>query len=287
MTIDQEVVTADTEAETPIDTIEVESVNSEAQPNDGSESSKGDSPAEPKAEPKSLNPRTQQRKAERERLIRENATKDERLRNLEEQIAKTKPLEKPANAAPELDLSKEPDITKYTDPFLYNQHVAKYEAHQVLAERDKKDAEAKQQKLVEAFDEQAEVIKAEMPDFEQKVIELYNSGLVTKEINDAVLSSPNSAELAKHFVQFPGDLKALSQYKPEAIPQAIKQINNWIKGQTSAPANNQGKRQTKASAPITPVGQKASITKNLESLSQEELENMPQHEFEARYMKKR
>lgn len=280
MSEDQEAVT--TPVETPTDTIEVESVN-EPQPVDGSET-KAETPTEPKAEPKPLNPRTQQRKAEKERLIRENATKDEQLRSLKEQIAKTTTPEKPANV--ELDLSKEPDITKYTDPFLYAQHLAKFEAHQVLGERDKKDAEAKQQRLVEAFDEQAEAIKVDMPDFENRVIELYNSGLVTKEINDAVLSAPNSAELAKHFVNFPGDLKALSNYKPEAIPQALKQISNWMKTQASVPANNQ-KRQTQASAPITPVGQKASISKNLDSLTQEELESMPQHEFEAKYMKKR
>lgn len=268
----QEAVTV---TETPTDTIEVESVN-EPQPTDGSETK---AETEPKAEPKPLNPRTQQRKAEKERLIRENATKDEQLRSLKEQIAKSTP-EKPVV---ELDLSKEPDITKYTDPFLYAQHLAKFETHLVLGERDKKDLAAKQQKMVDAFDEQAEVIKARMPDFENRVIELYNSGLVTKEINDAVLSAPNSAELAEHFVNYPGDLRSLSNYKPEAIPQALKQISNWMKTQTNVPA----KRQTQASAPITPVGQKASISKNLESLTQEELENMPQHEFEARYMKKR
>lgn len=275
------------QSDTPTDTIEIETTSDQLPDSDTDTAQDKTAPkAGKQPEPqKTPNPRVQQRKAEKERFIRDLATKDEQLRAVNERIAKLETPSKPANVAPDLDLSKEPDITKYTDPFLYAQHLAKFEAHQVLGERDKKDAEAKQQKLVEAFDEQAEAIKVRMPDFENRVIELYNSGLITKEINDAVLSSPNSAELAEHFVNFPGDLKALSNYRPEAIPQALKQISNWMKTQASAP-NNQ-KRQTQASAPITPVGQKASISKNLDSLTQEELENMPQHEFEARYMKKR
>lgn len=283
---ESEVVTAP--ADSTSDTIEVQSVN-ESQPENGSEkvTENTESTAPAEATPKPLNPRTQQRKAERERLIRENAAKDEQIKQLMAQISNQSAPSKPAEKA--LDLSKEPDIKDYTDAIQYARDLAKYDAYQMQSEKEKEAATATRNRQIETYQEQADAIRAEMPDFDAKVDAFYSAGLfqVGSPLEDAILSSSDSAKLVQHFVKFPGDLKNLNQYRPEAIPAALKQIQNWMKTQASANANPQPQlRQSQAKPPINPVGQKASTTISLKDLTREELENMPQHEFEAKYMRK-
>lgn len=285
MNTESEVVTAPA---TTNDTIESISVHEE-QPNNGSEpvvdKKPETTPKEGEESPKTLNPRTQQRKAEKERLIRENAAKDEQLKQVQAELAKYKQPETPTER--KLDLSKEPDIKNYTDALEYARDLAKYDNHQMLVERDKKAAEATRAQHIEAYQEQADIIRATMPDFDDKVDALYNAGLIQpgSVLENAIISSADNAKLAEHFVKFPADLQALNMYKPEAIPAALKQIRTWIKTQGAQPVQ-QPLRQTQAKPPIKPVGQSASVSKDVNDLTQEELENMPQAEFEAKYMRK-
>jgi hypothetical protein len=64
-------------------------------------------PSEEPPEHKSVNPRTLARKAEKERLIRENAILAEKVKQYEAEKTQTKPAER--------DFSKEPDINDYED----------------------------------------------------------------------------------------------------------------------------------------------------------------------------
>jgi len=287
MSEEPEVVTAP--AATTYDSIEIQSTHDE-QPTSGSEA-KVDEQTESTSEkaevtPKPLNPRTAQRKAEKERLIREAATKDAENKQLLAEIARLKQSEPKVEAKREVDLSKEPDIKDYDDAITYARDLAKYDAAQIIAERDKKESEAQRTKQIEAYQEQADIIRTEMPDFDDKVDALYTAGLIQagSVLENEIIASPDSAKLAAHFVNFPGDLKSLNMYKPEAIPAALKQIQSWIKSQGTTPQPTV--RQSQAKPPINPVGQKAAITKAVNSLTKEELEEMPQHEFEAKYMRK-
>lgn len=286
MTEESEVVT---ESATTYDPVEVESTDA-PHPENGSEDkvdTKPEStPEKADVTPKPLNPRTAQRKAEKERLIRENAAKDEQLKQLQAELARFKPVEAKVTAKREVDLSKEPNIADYTDAIEYARDLAKYDANQIIAERDKKSAEQTRTQQIEAYQEQANVIRATMPDFDEKVSQLYEAGLIQPHLEKEILASSDSAKLTEHFVKFPGDLQALNMYKPEAIPAALKQIKAWMKTQGTAPAQP-APRQSQAKPPITPVGQKASITKDINQLTQEELEAMPQHEFEAKYYKRK
>jgi len=273
----------------PKDTIEVVHSTEEAQPESGSDTPKeeGQTQEEPKQEPekKPLNPRTAQRKAEKERLIRENATLAERLKELEGRVKQTNPASEQKSEKVK-DYSKEPNIQDYDDVLEYQRDVAKYDLHQFDRQKSEQSEQAELQKYQASFNEELPIIKAEMPDFEEKVGQFYQAGLLEEGgyLEKQILKTGKAGELAKHFVQYPSDLQQLSMYRPEAIPAALKQIQDWIKTNGSASTQQQPEEQprvTKAQAPITPPGNSAKSNRSINSYSQEEIENMPLKEYEA------
>lgn len=281
---DQVAVTAP--AETPKDTIEVVSSTEEPVSSNVTEpvekaAPQSDKPAETPEQQKNL--RNQQRKAQKERLIRENAVKDEQLKTLQTELAKyTQP--KKAEVKPK-DLSKEPDINQYKgknqadslgDYLDFTSDLAEYRTNAVLSERDKKAAEAEKAKRIDSFNEQVNDVRTQMPDFDSKVSQLYEAGLIPQPIEDAILSSNISGKLAEHLIKFPGDLQQLNSYRPELLPQAIKKIEAFIK-QGGQPQEKP--RVTQATPPIKPPGNTARTDRSINSFTQEEIENMPISEY--------
>lgn len=237
---------------------------------------------EPKVEPtepKPINPRTAQRKAEKERLIREAAVATEKNAALE---ARIKELEKSNAPEPEQpkarDLSKEPNIQDYDDVLEYNRDVARYDAIQTFQEQTSK---AILQKQEAALAERMDIVRAEKPDFDEKVSALMQSRLVTPDIEKAMLASPIGADIGYHLANYGSDLMTLRGLPPESLPQAIKAIEAFIKkgGEQEQP------KITKAAPPITPPGMTANADRPLNSYSQEELESMPLTEYKRRFMK--
>lgn len=232
---------------------------------------------EPKVEPtepKPINPRTAQRKAEKERLIRENAALAERVRQFEEAQKTASEPEKPKAR----DLSKEPNIQDYDDVLEFNRDVARYDAMQTFQEQTSK---LQLQKQTEALAERADVVREEKPDFDEKVGALVQSQLVTPDIEKAILNSPIGADISYHLANYGSDLMTLRGLPPESLPQAIKQIEAFIKkgGEQEKP------KVTKAEPPITPPGVTTNVDRPLSSYTQEELETMPLTEYKRRFMK--
>ena len=226
-----------------------------------------DTPAtEPKAEPtepKSINPRTAQRKAEKERLLRDNAVLAERLRQYEQQQA---PFSEQPKAK---DLSKEPNIQDYDDVLEYTRDVNRYDRMQELSQ-------AEMQKQTQALAERAEVVRAEKPDFDEKISALVQSQLITPDIEKAILASPIGADISYHLAEYGSDLMTLRGLPTESLPKAIKAIEAFIK---NGPGEQEQPKITKATPPITPPGVTSTSDRLLSSYSQEELENMPMNEF--------
>lgn len=220
-------------------------------------------------EPKPINPRTAQRKAEKERLIRENAALAERVRLLEQSSA-------PKSEEPKArDLSKEPNIQDYDDVIEYMRDQNRYD-------RMQESSQAELNKQTQALAERAEAVRAEKPDFDDKVSALVESQLITPDIEKAILASPIGADISYHLASYGADLMTLRGLPPEALPQAMKAIEAFIK--------NGGAQEklkiTKAAPPITPPGVSANVEKNYSNYTQEDWENMPQAEFNKRFMKK-
>ena len=223
---------------------------------------------EPKVEPtepKPINPRTAQRKAEKEHLLTENATMREQLRQLQEQIA-------PKTEQPKArDLSKEPNINDYDDAVEYTRDVARYDRRQEALQESL-------QKQTEALAERADVVRAEKPDYDEKIDALMQSQLVTPDIEKLILASPMGADIGYHLANYGADLMTLRGLPPASLPQAIKAIEAFIKngGEQEKP------KVTKAAPPITPPGVSATRDSSISSYTTEEYENAPISELRAK-----
>lgn len=258
------------EVETNV-TVEPEKVEPVKEVEAKPESDSQQEPVEEPQESKTTISRNQERKAKTERLIRENAEAVERNKQLEAELAKYRQPEKPE--AKSKDLSKEPNIQDYDDAFEYTRDVAKYEAIQAFTQETSK---LNEQKKIDALAEKAEVFKADKPDFDEKVNALIESRLLTPDIENSILSSSMGAELSYHLAQHGGDLLALRGLPKELLPNAIKQIEAFIKKGGTPPEKP---RVTQASPPITPPGSSAKTDRSLSSYTQEEIENMPLIEY--------
>jgi len=216
--------------------------------------------------------------AEKERLLRENAAAAEEIRQLKAENAKYKQPEKPEAKAK--DFSQEPNIQDYDDALEYSRDIAKYEAIQAFKQGTSK---LTQQKQIDAYNESIELVKASKPDFEEKASALVDSGLVTPEIESAVLSSNLKAELTYHLAQYGGDLMALRGIPKELLPNAIKEIESFIKKGGAQPEKP---RVTQATPPITPPSSNGKTNRSVSSYTQEEIENMPLAEYNKIFVKR-
>jgi hypothetical protein len=241
-----------------------------------------DSQTEPTEEPqesKTINPRTQARKAEKERLLRENAEYAERIRQQEAELAKYKQPAQPEGKQPK-DLSKEPDILDYEDAIEYTRDLAKYEASQVFKQETSK---LNQQKQIDSLAERVEVFRADKPDYDEKVNAMIRSQLITPDIEAAILASKMGEQLSYHLANFDGDLVALRGLPKELLPSAIKEIESFIQ---KGGEKQEKPRVTQAPPPITPPSSTGKTNRSISSYTQEEIENMPLTEYNKIFMKK-
>lgn len=223
-------------------------------------------PSEEQHEPKSINPRTAARKAKDARQQALIAEQAEKIRQYEAKLAGEQPK---AEAQKEQDYSQEPKITDFEDPIDYLRADAIY---QIKKER----AELELQTQVEALERRAEIIKADKPDFEERVIQLGNSGLLTPNISKQILKSEMSADIAYHLTQYGQDLLTLRGLPEKELPKAMKAIEAFIKRGGSEPEKP---RITQAKPPITPPSNMAKTDRSLSSYSAEEIEEMPLSQF--------
>jgi hypothetical protein len=224
-------------------------------------------PDEEPTEQKTINPRTAQRKAEKERLIRENAVLAEKLRQYEQEKATD------SDAPKARDLSKKPDIQDYDDVLEYTEDLATWKAGEIF---ESKTTQLNLQKQTEALAQRAEIVRAEKPDYDEKVSGLIESRLITPDIEREILSSPIGADVAYHLAEYGADLMTLRGLPAEALPKAIKAIEDFIK----KGGNQQEKPKiTKAEPPIAPPGVTVNADRPLSSYTQEEIENMPLSQF--------
>jgi hypothetical protein len=265
------------------DRFEVESnVESEVKPEkaDTKETKEDITPEqEPKKEPpevKPVNPRTLARRAEKERLIRENAVMAEKLKQLES--AKKEPEAKTNH-----DPSIEPSIDDFEDVFDYNKAVMKHELYLHNKEQEIKVSKETEQKQLNAFMQRAEIVRTEKPDFDERVSALVQSDMLTPDIEKAMLSSEMSADISYHLSQYGADLMTLRGLPANLLPKAIKSIEAFIK-EGSTPQEKP--RITQAAPPITPPGSTTKTDRSISSYSQEEIEQMPLAEYNRIFNKK-
>lgn len=280
MTTESQVVTAEVATqEVPKDTIEVET-NIEPTPENGVPDKASKAPADvaqaETQEQVQKRSRSEKRKAEKDRILQENATLRERNRVYEEQI-KGKQPEK---------ADGEPNIADYDDVMLYYRDLNKYDAQQLLKSDREKQAEfAKQQEVTQAqeaktraYVEKLQPILQEDPALLDRLESLETKGLISKNLQNAVEDSSSSDKITKYLSQLPdhiiGQLSALSE---KEVYKAI----GILEAQLEAPKENlkETPRASKATPPINPPRNIAKTDRSINSYTQEEIENMPLSEY--------
>lgn len=182
-----------------------------------------EAPAEPQKRPSGSAKLKQQRDEERAR----NA---ELARELEELRSKV----------PESKVDDGPDPDKFETMADYNRAVIQHEI--AKANKPKEDQPSAQQ---QSYIEKAEAYKKENPEFEQDIAEYLKDNYVSKEMYDAIIDSeigPQVAHYITHNAQLGDEMLAMT---PRQLSKEIGKIEERIL--------SQGKRETRASAPIKPV----------------------------------
>lgn len=171
----------------------------------------------------------------------------------------------------------EPKLEDFDDAIEWSKAQAKWEAKQALevykAEQQKQVQQAQLQELIAEHEEREEAYFESVPDYEEKVTALLQSGYVTPEIQVAVLHSDMSPQLAYYFANYTDgqqDLMALQSIKnnPAALRQAISKIEAYVKQHSGTAV-----KTTKAAPPINPP--KSNVggnSKDFASMSQKEMD---------------
>lgn len=274
MTEESQVVTAPVETQGKPDTIEVET-NIEATPKNGSPDNQptaqadAPKPAETQEQKKT---RQEKRRAARERDIRRNADLEAEVRLLREQKQATAPQGK----TPYTDFSKEPNIADYDDALAYTRDVNKYDAHNMLSERDKKQqTERAQESTNQAYFEKLRPLVQANPEMADRITYLDSNGLISKQLEAAVKSSSVSEKITEYLIGLPDE--AIAQISQLPANELYKGIG-ILEAQLSQ-VKEEKPRTTQAPPAIKPPGNSAKTDRSIGSFTQEEIENMPISEF--------
>lgn len=203
---------------------------------------------------------------------RESFRLQQEVQQLREQLAKQSNGANPQNPN---NADTGPKLEDFEDALEYAEARAEWKIEQKLKARDEAQQQVVQQKqfqeLVAHHEEREEAYMETVPDYEEKVTSLLQSGYVTPDIQVAVLQSDMSPQIAYHFANHEGGMNDLAilhslQGNPQALNAAIKQIETFIKG---SPVDAAVKK-TSAPQPISPVKGQASQPKSLDEMDFDE-----------------
>ena len=223
---------------------------------------------EPEAKPEEETPEEPSEKAKkpnrRERQLERLRQENETLRRETEALRTGKST-----------LDKEPQEADYENVLDFIKDFSKWEAKQGVnaykAEQEQQAELIEFQKNIAAHEEREQAFEQQYPDYSDKVTQLLQSGLVTPEMQKAVVQSDMSAEIAYHLTQYPNDALLMAQMGNDKakLKQAIAQIEDFIESNPTTVV-----KQTSAASPINPVKAK-SVTSNKDPA------DMTQPEYEA------
>lgn len=198
-------------------------------------------------------------------LTNENALLRQQLAEYQQQKAQVNQPQ--AKTQPQTGASDEPQMEDYESVLDYLKahnewmHDRKYETRQKEQEaaakqqKDQQEYETKQT----AFDERIEqdILKS-VPDFYDRAQALYDQGLITPAMENAVLDSPIGHMVSLYYMAHPQELEALAGMTEAQTYRAVALVESKLL-QSSAPAQqNVNRRPTAATPPISPVKPSAS-----------------------------
>lgn len=193
---------------------------------------------EPQKKPKEkLERRFSDLTRQREQARREAAEERQRREELEAKLREFEARSKPQQA-PSADEKPRPD--QFADAFEYAEKLAEWSANQALKNREKAEAERKQQeernRTIQSWQKKLAAAKAELPDFDDMVAS--SEVMVSDPIRDAIIESDVGPKLLYHFAENPELAEKLNGM---SVASALREI-----GRLEA-------RFEKAEKPVVPV----------------------------------
>ena len=209
--------------------------------------------------------RIQNLSAENQRLAQEL----EQLRQAQNPQKAQTPEKQPAAAQVKAD--GEPDMNDFENVLDYLKAHQKWESAQAIKSfketetktaMEQKAAQEYQEKQA-AFDERLEAIVDKVPDFYERAADLYRQGLVTPEMERAVLDSPVGEMVTLYYMAHPHEMQELVGKSEAQVYRAVALVEAKLVGVQQPVVG----KQTRAAAPINPVksstGTQRSLTDDL------------------------
>lgn len=171
--------------------------------------------------------------------------------------------------AKQVESDGEPNAADYENAMDYMRDLAKWQAQNSLAQyKLEAQAQAEQAKQIAEYEAKQNDFNARVakimetvPDFYERAQSLYDQGLVTPEVENAVLDSPVGEMVSLYFMAHPQELANLSGM---TAPQVYREVA-LIEAKLLAGNGSQqvAKRQTNAAEPINPVRAPATTQKSI------------------------
>lgn len=202
-----------------------------------------------------------------DRAVRQRYEAEARAKMLEERLSA---LEQQRQAPPPRERDdSEPTIDKFQNFDEYvaakAEWIAARKIEQTLTEREKRQVaereSAERIKTAEQWQQRLQKATAEMPDFEDV---LASSDVpMTATMQQAIMESDIGPKLAYHLARNPDDAVKIAQMSPTKATIALGRLEERLSANPTKTASN-------APAPITPVGQRATVSKDPDKMSTDE-----------------
>ena len=214
-------------------------------------------------EEKKQNPKLEKRFSEltkqREEARKEAAREREQREALESRIRE---LEGKAEPKP-VEENVKPQPSQFNDAFEYAEALAEWSAEQAILNREKQEAERKEQehrqKLAESWKQREANVKAELPDYDEMIASAADV-TVSDVIRDAIVESDVGPRILYHLAENPELVDQLNSVSPISALRQIGKLEAKFEAKETPKDNLKAEAEqkpqvarSKAPAPISPI----------------------------------
>jgi len=247
--------------EAPVEAVEEKTAEPTEEANDQSEQPIQET--ETKAtEEKKQNPKLEKRFSEltkqREEARKEAAKERDAREALEKRISE---LEGRAEPKP-VEENVKPSPSQFNDAFEYAEALAEWSAENALLNRDKAEAERKEQEqrqsVIKSWNERLETVKADLPDYDEMIASASDI-TVNDAIRDAMLESEQGPRILYHLAENPELAEKLNTLSTVSALREIGKLEaKFEASETPKDAKTEAETKpsiarSKAPAPISPI----------------------------------
>lgn len=240
---------------TPTEAATAEPAEQETSSTEAVEEAKSQEEQTDKDEPKKANPKlekrfselTKQREEARRDAERERAARTELETKLKAYESKEKPAEKQA------DPDAKPTPAQFTDAFEYAEALAEWSAENALKNRDKAEAERKQEaersRVLTDWEQRQQTVKSEVTDYAEVVAA--SEVIVSDQIRDAIIESDVGPQVLYYLAKNPEFAKELASKSATSALREIGKLEAKLSGDTTS--EKPATKPSRAPAPISPI----------------------------------